>query len=246
MDKVNNVLARKRIWALYSQPGKTFFMSQWARSGLCQKPASSLLKFFFSQPARKQPAERLFCGAVSLGTPGSITLGDLTLWSWSSFSSCLCPSWSNFRWSVVLLYANFDGLWWAWLLPKLLLYLGKIGLIGLELNSEGNNFSFICSAKQRTILLGVPRAWRVLHDHRLWHLEWSFLSMIDYNLRSFCKHPSSMQHFFQWLEDPVLLFQRELCIIEQFVLQGLYFFVCSWWRKVTLMIWKDFLNYIST
>ena len=62
------------------------------------------------------------------------------------------------------------------LLPKLLLYLGKIALIGLELNSEGNKFSFICCAKQRTILLGVPRAWRVLHDHRLSDLEWSFLS----------------------------------------------------------------------
>ena len=62
--------------------------------------------------------------------------------------------------------------------PKLLLYLGKIGLIGLELNSEGNNFSFICSAKQQTILLCVPRAWRVLHDHHLSDLEWSFLSVI--------------------------------------------------------------------
>ena len=55
----------------------------------------------------------------------------------------------------------------ACLLPnskKLLLYLGKIGVISLELNSEGNNFSFICCAKQRTILLGVPLAWRVLHE----------------------------------------------------------------------------------
>ena len=67
--------------------------------------------------------------------------------------------------------------------------------IGLELNSEGNNFSFICCAKQRTILLGVPRAWRVLHDHRLSDLEWSFF-FNDYNLRSFCKHLRSMQHFF--------------------------------------------------
>ena len=111
----------------------------------------------------------------ALTSVGSITFGRLTLWS--SFSSCLCPSWSNFRWSAMVLYANFDGLWWAWLLPKLL-FLGKIGLIGLELIREGNNFSFICSAKQRTILMGVPRAWRVLHDHRLSHLEWSFLSMI--------------------------------------------------------------------
>ena len=96
---------------------------------------------------------------------GSITFGRLTLGS--SFTPCLCPPWSNFRWSAMLLYANFDGLWWACLLPnskKLLLYLGKIGVIGLELNSEGNNFSFICCAKQRTILLGVPLAWRVLHD----------------------------------------------------------------------------------
>ena len=106
----------------------------------------------------------------------SITFGRLTIWS--VFSSCLCPSWSNFRWSAMLLYANFDGLWWACLLPKLLLYLGKIGLIGLELNSEGTNFSFICCARQQTILLGVPRAWRVLHDHRLSDLEWSFLSVI--------------------------------------------------------------------
>ena len=60
----------------------------------------------------------------------------------------------------------------------MLLYLGKIGVIGLELNSEGNNFSFICCAKQRTILLGVPLAWRVLHDQRLSDLEWSFFSMI--------------------------------------------------------------------
>ena len=61
---------------------------------------------------------------------------------------------------------------------KLLLYLDKIGVIGLELNSEGKNFSFICCAKQRTILLGVPLAWRVLHDQRLSDLEWSFFSMI--------------------------------------------------------------------
>ena len=114
----------------------------------------------------------------ALTSVGLITFDRLTLWS--SFSSCLCPSWSNFRWSAMLLYANFDGLWWACLLPKLLLYLGmdKIGLIGLELNREGNNFSFICCAKQRTILLGVLRAWWVLHDHRLSDLEWSFVSMI--------------------------------------------------------------------
>ena len=30
--------------------------------------------FFFSQPARKQPAERLFCGAASLGTPEELRL----------------------------------------------------------------------------------------------------------------------------------------------------------------------------
>ena len=61
---------------------------------------------------------------------------------------------------------------------KLLLYLGEIGLIGLELNSEENNFSFICCAKQRpsSIRSGV---------------EFSFN---DYNLRSFCKHPRSMQY----------------------------------------------------
>ena len=113
---------------------------------------------------------------AALMNVGSIAFGRLTIWSF--FSSCLCPSWSNFSWSAMLLYANFDGLWWACLLPKLLLYLGKIGLIGLELNSEGNNFSFICCAKQQTILLGVPRAWRVLHDHHLSDLEWSFLSVI--------------------------------------------------------------------
>ena len=39
-------------------------------------------------------------------------------------------------------------------------------------------FSLICCAKQRTILLGVPLAWRVLHDQRLSDLEWSFFSMI--------------------------------------------------------------------
>ena len=116
----------------------------------------------------------------ALTSVGSITFGRLTLGS--SFTPCLCPPWSNFRWSAMLLYANFDGLWWACLLPnskKLLLYLGKIGVIGLELNSEGNNFSFICCAKQQTILLGVPLAWRLLHDQRLSDLEWSFFQWLQ-------------------------------------------------------------------
>ena len=70
--------------------------------------------------------------------------------------------------------------WLVMSLPaaQIVVVFGKIGLTGLELNSEGNNLSFICCAKQRTILLGVPRAWRVLHDHRLSDLEWSFLSVI--------------------------------------------------------------------
>ena len=44
-------------------------------------------------------------------------------------------------------------------------------MIELQVNREGNNFSFICCAKQQTILLGVPRAWQVLHEHRLSDLE---------------------------------------------------------------------------
>ena len=108
------------------------------------------------------------------------------------------------------------------LLLKLLFYLGKIGL-WLELNSEGNDFSFICCAKQQTILLGVPRAWRVLQDHRLSDLEWSFLSVITTCDRSANIHVASST--FYWLEEPrpVLLFQRESCIFEQFVFSACIF-----------------------
>ena len=178
---------------------------------------------------------------AALMNVGSIAFGRLTIWSF--FSSCLCPSWSNFRWSAMLLYANFDGLWWACLLPKLLLYLGKIGLIGLELNSEGNNFSFICCAKQQTILLGVPRAWRVLHDHHLSDLEWSFLSVITTCDRSANIHvacSTRMQHFFVTSGSPArFAVSKGVVHFWAVCLHCLYFFVCSWWRKVTLMIWKD-------
>ena len=61
---------------------------------------------------------------------------------------------------------------------KIVVVFGQDWCYGLELNSKGNNFSFICCAKQRTILLGVPLAWRALHDQRLSDLEWSFFSMI--------------------------------------------------------------------
>ena len=144
----------------------------------------------------------------------------------TGYPKYIFTSWSYF----IRLYASFDGLWWVFVLPKLLLYLGKIGLIGLELNSERKIFSFICCAKQRTILLDAPRAWRVLYDHPLYlnfgnvfHiyrqglssgvkscckalLKWNHQSVSitsgvefsfnDYNLRSFCKHLRSMQHFF--------------------------------------------------
>ena len=78
---------------------------------------------------------------AALTSVGSITFGRLTLGS--SFTPCLCPPWSNFRWSAMLLYANFDGLWWACLLPnskKLLLYLGKIGVMGWNLIVRGTIF----------------------------------------------------------------------------------------------------------
>ena len=99
----------------------------------------------------------------------SVEEEDVTDWtrlrrSWlKPYPKYIFTSWSYF----IRLYASFDGLWQVFLLPKLLLYLRRIGLIGLELNSEGKIFSFICCGKQRTILLDVPRAWRVLYDHRL-------------------------------------------------------------------------------
>ena len=72
--------------------------------------------------------------------------------------------------------------------------------------------------------------WRVFHVHRLSDLEWSFLSMITTCDRSANIHVACSTFLV------ILLFQRESCILEQFVLQCLYFFVCSWWRKLTLMI----------
>ena len=51
---------------------------------------------------------------------------------------------------------------------------------------------------------------------------WSgFFFFNDHNLRSFCKHLRSMQHFFS---NSRILFQKESRILEQFVLQCLYLF----------------------
>ena len=65
-------------------------------------------------------------------------------------------------------------------------------------------------------------------------------SLSDYNLRPFCKHPRSMQHFLVTSGSPAR-FAVSKGVVHYWAvcLHCLYFFVCSWWRKVTLMIWKD-------
>ena len=65
-------------------------------------------------------------------------------------------------------------------------------------------------------------------------------SFSDYNLRSFCKHPRSMQDFLVTSGSPAhFAVSKGVVHFWAVCLHCLYFFVCSWWRKVTLMIWKD-------
>ena len=62
-------IERGQNLTLFNQPGTLFFISLSAIRGYNHILASSLSEFLFCQPGRKHPAERFFCGAVSLGTP---------------------------------------------------------------------------------------------------------------------------------------------------------------------------------